>query len=151
MQKSKMIIRAILIGGLLLLCTFVEAKVTEPTASAGYVKALKTANVFLSAWSNRDADMGLKLISGHLSARLKKENNDIWFGQYMSGLSNPRHISFEIGKGKIVNSKRTSFPVVLYEYYTGEKTAFQYKSAIEIIKEDDSWLVDLLPTTSDTK
>jgi hypothetical protein len=69
----------------------------------------------------------------------------------MSGLSNPHHLSFEIGKGKEINSKRYAFPVTLFEYYTGEPKAFQYKSKIEVIKEGDSWRVDVLPTTSDNK
>lgn len=86
-----------------------------------------------------------------LQGKLRKENNEDWFRQYMSGLSNPHHISFEIGKGKEINSKRIVFPVTLYEYYTGEPKAFQYKSKIEIIKEGDSWRVNVLPKSSDTE
>lgn len=69
----------------------------------------------------------------------------------MSGLSNPHHSSFEIGKGKELNSKRVIFPVILYEYYTGEPNAFLYKSKIELIKEEGSWRVDVLPITSDNE
>jgi hypothetical protein len=48
-----------------------------------------------------------------------------------------------------MDGKRWSFPVVLYEYYTGEPTAFEYNSRIEVVQEGDSWRVDLLPITSE--
>ncbi|MBI5076337.1 MAG: hypothetical protein HZB62_14385 [Nitrospirae bacterium] len=144
-----MITKTILIISLILFVPIAEGKVTAPIVSATYVQALETANDFLVAWSKRDADSGNKLISANLSTKLKKENNEDWFIQYMSGLSNPRHISFEIGNGKEINSKRIVFPVILYEYYSGESKAFQYKSKIELVKEGDSWRVDVLPSTSD--
>jgi hypothetical protein len=134
-----------------LVVSLAEGKVTEPTASAIYVQALETANEFLWAWSSRDADTGIKLISQNLLSKLKKLNNNDWFRDYMTGLSNPHHSSFEIGKGKIINSNRVVFPVTLYEYYTGESKAFQYNSKIEIIKEDTSWRVSVLPTTSENE
>lgn len=136
---------------LLLVVPITEGKVTEATAPAGYVQALETADSFLWAWANRYADTGTKLISSNLSSKIKKENNEEWFKQYMSGLSNPHHLAFEIGEGKEINSKRFAFPVTLFEYYTGEPKAFQYKSNIEVIKEGDSWRVDVLPTTSDSE
>lgn len=143
-------IKVILIA-LLLVVPAAEGKVTEATASAGYVQALETANVFLWAWSNRDIDSGAKLISLKLLSKIKKENNEDWFRLYMSGLSNPHHLSFEIGKGREISSKRFVFPVTLFEYYTGEPKAFKYKSKIEVIREGDSWRVDVLPTTSDNE
>jgi hypothetical protein len=136
---------------MLVVVPFAEGKVTEPTASASYVQALETANEFLVAWSMRDADSGTKLISQKLLSKLKKENNDDWFRQYMSGLSNPHHISFEISEGKKINSKRFAFPVTLFEYNTNDPKAFRYKSKIEIVKEGDSWRVDVLPDSSDTE
>jgi hypothetical protein len=151
MHKNNDMIKAIFIIILLLVVPSAEGTVTEPTAPASYAQALETANAFLWAWSNRDADSGTKLISQKLLAKLKKENREDWFRQYMTGLSNPHHLSFEIGKGKEINSKRFAFPVTLFEYYTGEPKAFQYKSKIEVIKEGDSWRINVLPTTSDNE
>ena len=142
---------AIFIVIMLLIVPSAEGTVTDATVPTSYVQALETANAFLWAWSNRDADSGTKLISQKLLAKLKKENREDWFRQYMTGLSNPHHLSFEIGRGKKINSKRFTFPVTLFEYYTGEPKAFQYKSKIEVIKEGDSWRVDVLPTTSDNE
>ena len=65
----------------------------------------------------------------------------------MVGVSNPHHHSFEIGPGKIMSHDRLSFPIVLYEHYTGEAKAFRYKSKIEVVREGDVWRVDRLPTT----
>ena len=144
-------IKKIIIISLLLAVPIAEGKVTEPMASASYVQALETANEFLVAWSMRDADSGTKLVSQKLLLKLKKENNEDWFRQYMSGLSNPHHISFEISEGRKINSKRFVFPVTLFEYYTNDLKAFRYKSKIEIVKEGDSWRVDVLPYSSDTE
>ena len=69
----------------------------------------------------------------------------------MVGLSNPHHQSFEIRHGKAKGSKRMSFPVVLYEHYTGEPEAFGYESSIEIVQDGESWEVDELPRSSDNE
>jgi len=144
-------IKTLIIVGFLLTAPFAEGKVTEPTTQANYIHGLETANAFLWAWSNRDSETGLKLISKNLLSRLKKQNKEDWFRDYMTGLSNPHHSSFEIGKGKTINSKRVTFPVTLYEYYTGEPMAFKYSSKIELVREGDLWRVDVLPLTSDNQ
>lgn len=123
----------------------------QPSTPARYVEALEIANSFLWAWINRDADAGLKLISQGLLSKLNKTKTEEWFRQYMIGLSNPHHSSFEIGPGKEIEPKRFSFPVTLYEYYTGEAKVFKYKSRIEVIQEVDSWRVDFLPITADNQ
>ena len=128
-----------------------EGDILQPSTSANYVEALQAADSFLWAWVNRDADTGRRLISRGLSSKLQKENNEEWFRNYMIGLSNPHHHSFEIGSGKQINTKRFSFPVTLYEYYTGEPKAFKYKSKIELVLEGDSWRVDVLPLTADNQ
>lgn len=48
----------------------------ESTTPAGYVQALETANAFLWAWSNRNADSGTKLLSYNLLSKIKKENDE---------------------------------------------------------------------------
>jgi len=136
---------------LLLIAFGADGGTLTPSTPTNYVQALQTADSFLWAWVNRDADMGRRLISRSLSSKLQKENNEEWFRDYMIGVSNPHHHSFEIGSGKEINPKRFSFPVTLYEYYTGESKAFKYKSKIELIREDDRWRVDVLPLTADNQ
>ena len=143
-------IKAIVLVLFLLFACGVEAKdLPAPATPANYVNALQVTNSFLWAWANRDADAGRRLISRALSSKLQREKNENWFGDYMIGVSNPHHHSFEIGHGKIINSRRLSFPVTLYEHYTGEPKAFKYKSRIEIVQDGDSWCVDILPITSE--
>lgn len=143
--------KAIISVFLLLIALGVEGGTLEPSTPHIYVQALQTADSFLWAWVNRDADTGRRLISRGFSSKLQKENNEEWFRNYMIGLSNPHHHSFEIGSGKRINTERFSFPVTLYEYYTGEPKAFQYKSKIELVRERDSWRVNVLPLTSDNQ
>jgi len=151
MQRNITIMKGLTIIFLLMLALPVEGNVLQPSIPANYVEALQTADSFLWAWVNRDADAGRRLISRGLSSKLQKENNEEWFRNYMIGLSNPHHHSFEIGSGKEIKPKRFSFPVTLYEYYTGEPKAFKYKSKIEVIQEGDSWRVDVLPITADNQ
>lgn len=141
--------KAIISGFCLLVAFGGEAATLRPSTPATYVEALQTADSFLWAWVNRDVDLGRRLISRDLSLRLQKENREEWFRGYMIGLSNPHHHSFEIGAGNKINSKRWSFPVTLYEHYTGEPYAFKYESKIEVVHDDDAWRVDVLPITAD--
>jgi hypothetical protein len=136
---------------LLLVALPVGGKVFEQSTPARYVEALEIADSFLWAWVNRDAETGLKLISHGLLSQLKQKKNEEWFRQYMIGLSNPHHSSFEIGPGKEINPKRFVFPVTPYEYYNDEPGGYQYKSKIEIILDGDSWRVDVLPLTADNQ
>lgn len=147
----RVITTTIVLIALLFAAPFVQGKEIAPTTSSNYAQALETANAFLWAWSTRNVNLGIKLISHRLLLKLKKEDNESWFRQYMSGLSDPHHLSFEIGKGKITNSKRAVFPVVLYEYYYGGKRAFKYTSKIVVVKDGASWRVDVLPKSSDTE
>jgi len=143
--------KQLLITLLLIAALPVEGKVFEPSTPARYVEALHVADSFLWAWVNRDAEAGFNLISQNLLSKLKGKKNEEWFKQYMIGLSNPHHLSFEIGPGEQIDLKRFAFPVTLYEHYTGEPKAFKYKSKIEIVQQADSWRVDVLPLTSDNQ
>jgi hypothetical protein len=151
MHKNDKPIKSIIILVFLLVGFGAEGKTLPPSVSASYAQALQTADSFLWAWLNRDADAGLKLISQGLLSKLKNTKTEKWFSQYMVGLSNPHHLSFEIGPGKEINPKRFVFPVTLYEYYTGEPKAFKYNSKIELVREGDLWRVDVLPLTSDNQ
>ena len=151
MQRNNKSMKRLSLIFLLLLALPVEGKVLQSSTSANSVKALKIADSFLWAWVNRDADEGLKLISQGLLSKLRNIKTEEWFRQYMIGLSNPHHLSFEIGPGKEINSKRFVFLVTLYEYYTGEPKAFKYKSKIDLVLEGDSWRIDVLPLTADNQ
>jgi hypothetical protein len=151
MHKNDKPVKPIIIAIFLLVAFGAEGKALPSSISASYVQALQTADAFLWAWVNRDADVGRRLISRGLSSKLQRENNEEWFRNYMIGLSNPHHHSFEIGSGKEINPELFSFPVTLYEYYTGEPKAFKYNSKIELVREDNLWRVDVLPLTSDNQ
>ena len=103
---------------------------------------------FLSAWASHDAEAGAKLVSRRLMSELQKRKDNDWFKNAIVGVSNPRHLSFEISTGKMINANRLSFPVILYDHYTGEQRGLRYKSRIEIVLDDGSWMVDVLPVTS---
>ncbi len=143
--------KAIIIILFLLIAFGAEGKALTPSTPAAYVQALQTVDSFLWAWVNRDAEAGRRLISHDLSSKLHEGKNEEWFKDYMVGVSNPHHHSFEIGHGKEMNPGRFVFPVTLYEYYTGDPKAFKYKSKIEVIRERDSWRVDVLPVTADNQ
>jgi len=149
MHRNHRLIKTIFLVLFVLFAYGVEAKnVPAPTTTANYVHALQATNSFLWAWVNRDADAGRRLISRVLLSKLQKEKKEDWFRNYMVGVSNPHHHSFEIGAGKTISSKQISFPVILYEYYTGESKALKYQSKIDIVQDGDSWRVDILPITS---
>lgn len=114
--------------------------------SADYLEALQTADAFLIAWVKRDTTNGLVLITERLRAQI---NDASWLRQYISGLSNPHHQAFEIGRGEKVGSNRFKFPVVLYELYIGETTGYAYSSTVQVIKDSEGWRIDVLPKSSD--
>jgi hypothetical protein len=156
----------------------VHAGTPEPIAPAGYAQALQVADQFLWAWVTGDSELGLRLISTPLLShvRLDPARGDVWFLQYMEGLSNPHHTAFEISAGIVRTPARVAFDVALFEYYDGEPTARRYDSKIELVREPagaaipesplelgassnggsrrsrltdrPEWKVDVLPTTA---
>jgi hypothetical protein len=109
-----------------------------------YVLALSTANHFLAAWAARSEDEGLAL----LTPRLKNKYPEEYFRSYISGLSNPHHQAFEVGRGKRLPSGYFSFPVAMYECYTGQKESYDHLKPLTIVviqTGPDTWLVDELP------
>jgi hypothetical protein len=63
-------------------------------------------------------------------------------------LSTPHHAAFELGRGTLQNSRRAVFPVTLYEA-VAEGPAFGYSSSMELVREEDTWRVAVLPRSSD--
>jgi hypothetical protein len=110
-------------------------------SGAGYVQALRVANEFLQAWSHRDSETGLALLSDRLRSGLDEAN----LRQHIEGLSNPRHQAFEIGAGAQVDSTHCSFPVVIYEFYLGESDAYRAEVTLQLVRHGGDWRVDSLP------
>jgi hypothetical protein len=109
-----------------------------------YVQALSAANHFLTAWATRNEEDGLAL----LSLQLKNKYPEEYFRYYISGLSNPHHQAFEMGRGKRLSSGHFAFPVVMYECYTGLKEIHNQLKPLTIVvvqSSPDAWLVDELP------
>ncbi|MHB1630593.1 MAG: hypothetical protein ACYCVB_19845 [Bacilli bacterium] len=65
---------------------------TRP-ALATPTRALRVADKFLEAWSDRNANSGIPL----LSSSLKKSHPLSYFRSFFIGLSNPHNESYEIG------------------------------------------------------
>ena len=117
---------------------------SEFTIDQNYVLALSTANGFLCAWRRREQEAGLALLSPSLRSRHSEEEVRMW----ISGISNPHHEAFEIGRGKRLRDGRYSFEVRLYEQYTGAKYRQKRRKATSIVLSmsmDGEWLVDRLP------
>lgn len=109
-----------------------------------YVLALTAADQFMFAWATRNQDDGLAL----LSPLLKKKFPEDYFRYYISGLSNPHHQAFEIGRGRRLPSGGFSFPVTLFTHYTGQKeTISNPKPNMIVVVQSgpEIWLVDELP------
>ena len=136
--------RSVLVG-IVLLAAAAQGEQTPSHPSGRYLSALGVANGFLAAWAGRNAEVGIAI----MSQRLRKASDEQWLREYMSGLSNPHHQSFEIGRGKEVRSGRFAFPVTLYEAYHGESKGWGYASTIEVVRDGETWRVDRLPRTSD--
>lgn len=111
--------------------------------SAAYMDALRAADSFLAAWSTRNSDAGMDLLSARLLSGDADHKADL--RQYISGLSNPHHRAFEIGAGTANRAERVAFPVTLFELYTGERTGHLYRDTLEVLQERGEWRIDRLP------
>jgi hypothetical protein len=114
--------------------------------TADYTKALQVVDSFLYSWVNRNAKDGIQFISKNLRDKI---GDDEWIRQYMTGLSNPHHMAFEINSGRIKIGKGFLFDVTLYELVTYSECSKKYSSTIEVIKENNEWRIDILPRSSD--
>ena len=122
-------------------------KTQKPSAGSidqDYVLALTAADQFMFAWATRNQDDGLAL----LSLRLKNKFPEEYFRYYFTGLSNPHHQAFEVGRGKRLPSGEFSFPVAMYMHYTGQKENIGHPKLLTIVviqAGPEGWLVDELP------
>jgi hypothetical protein len=116
----------------------------EDVINQDYVLALTAADQFMYAWATRNEPDGLAL----LSPRLKNKFPEDYFRYYISGLSNPHHQAFEVGRGKRLPSGAFSFPVAMYMHYTGQKENIGHPKPLTIVviqAGPESWVVDELP------
>jgi hypothetical protein len=120
---------------------------SRPAPSASYVQALHTADLFLAAWARRDADLGLTLMSRRLlrAGQADSTETTACLRQYLQGLSNPHHSSFEIGAGVSLGATGFAFPVVLFECYGDVSTVHRVEGTLEVQPERDAWRVDRVP------
>ena len=130
---------------LLLATGFPAQRTAEQPArlDQNYVQVLATADQFMCAWQRRDHKAGVALTSPRLQASAKEH-----LTQFITGLSNPRHVAFEIGPGRNVNPGQIAFEVRLYELYTSEAWQGKRPKPISIVvKRQDSqfWLIDEIP------
>jgi len=110
-----------------------------------YILALSVANRFLSAWQNRDQDVGIAVLSNHL---LQSRSEEGW-RMAISGISNPHHQAYEITNGRRLRDGRFAFTIRLYNHYTGFKERAKSRgtpSTIILVKTGkEQWRVDELP------
>jgi len=115
---------------------------------ASYIKALSVANRFLEGWKTGNFGDAPEL----LSRRLRREIKDpSWFAQYMTGLSNPHHLAFEIIGVQSEKADRYSFHVVLYELAMDAQAGDRFGSTFDLVKQGDEWKIDVLPKSSDNQ
>jgi hypothetical protein len=111
------------------------------------------ADAFLTAWANREPEAGLALMSASVLARdpdSSRVDRKAALRHYVSGLSNPHHQAYEIGRGSPAGVDRFAFPVRLFELYLGESTGLAFSDTLELVRQGDEWRVDRLPRTHDS-
>jgi hypothetical protein len=161
-RKKKFRIKALFVVAfaLLFLCTTAQAqtpvKMSNYSPTADYVSVLSSANIFLSAWRDRNIEKGLEFVSPALKKKMSNED----LAAYISGTSSPSHSSFEVSSGKKLKDGRYSFDVKMFEYYRPGEPEFQsWKcpefSTIVLVKigslesnektKHSNWMVDKLP------
>ncbi len=109
-----------------------------------YMLALGTVNHFLCAWQMRRQEEGLAL----LSPRLKKKYSEEDVRMYISGISNPHHAAFEVGRGKRLAEGPFAFPASFYQHYAAGKETFKRPKALQAVVIQigaEEWTVDELP------
>ena len=124
-----------------------------PETSASYLEALRVADSFLAAWVRRDPQSGVALMCEEIAtptgAKVKRSTEASWLSQYMRGLSNPHHQAFEVGAGKEIRAGYFSFPVTLYELYTGEPKGYRTTGDLGIALDGNRWCVATLPRSTE--
>lgn len=151
-MRTSIVVVALACMTLLLASAADGSGANSSSPSAQYIEALGVANRLLTAWAGRDPD--LRLMSERvLAAGADSARPDLRGGlrEYMTGVSNPHHVAFEIFAGRMTGADRVSFPVRLFELYAGESTGLVYADTLEVVLQSGAWRVDRLPRTFNTR
>ena len=112
------------------------------------ILSLQAAEKFLSYWANRDGRHG----PWTLSKRLRNQINDEAFlMQYFSGMPNPSHAAYTLGKGKRIGNDTVCFEVELFEIAMGAEWGSSIQSTFRVVREGLDWKVDTLPYNGETE
>ena len=140
MRTAKYILLTVLLVG-----DFCWAHETKRHPSKGvtqdYVLGLSAADTFLFAWQNRDANLALSVVSSKLKSKVGEDH----LRDYISGLSQPQHASFEIGPGTPLGDGRYVFEARLYEHAFGDHETLESprEANITVVRSSpERWLVD---------
>ncbi len=107
-------------------------------------RALRVADKFLEAWSDRNANSGIPL----LSSSLKKSHPLSYFRSFFVGLSNPHNESYEIGYVGHPAANTYVFRTRLYYYYTGMTGSGGGPPSQEfdvVQNSNEKWMINSLP------
>jgi len=115
---------------------------------SAYIRALNVANRFLEDWRTGNVGDATELLSRRLRAEIKDNS---WFAEYVTGLSNPHHLAYEIIGVQLEKADRYSFHVILYELAATAPSGNRYGSLFELVKQGDEWKIDVLPRSSDNQ
>ena len=117
--------------------------VTRPALTA-LSRALRVADKFLDAWSDRNANNGIPL----LSSSLRKGHPLSYFRSFFIGLSNPHNKSYEIGYVGHPTTNTYVFRTRLYYYYTGVTThgGRPPSKKFDVVQNSNGkWMINSLP------
>jgi len=142
---TKRAIVPVIVLGVLTGCSSESGPEAEAFIDTDYVLALSAADRFLTAWRNRDQDVGLAL----LSSRLVKSKGEQHWRNEISGMSNPHHEAYEISGGRRLGDGRFAFDVWVHAHYTGfrvEPVRKSKPSRIILMRvAPEEWKVDEVP------
>jgi hypothetical protein len=113
---------------------------TSPVVDQNYIAALATAHRFLYAWQNHDQETALLLLSDAAKNRVSED-------QLSTLLEDCAPTTYEITRGKKVNSGRYAFPIALFQPSAGQHrwTHPHYSQLIILNTGKDRWAIDKLP------
>lgn len=114
----------------------------NPVLDGEYVSALAAANRFLHAWEVQDHETGVLMLTDEAKQHLSEDALDAFFSTAPSVEE-----SFEITRGKKVESGRYVFPVTLWRTPTGKngKLHPSYSTIVVVRTGKDEWAIDKLP------
>ena len=115
-----------------------QAASSSKSSAYSYMRALKTVDRLLAAWTMRDRN-----IKEFFSRKMLIDKVNDGFCDEFIGVSNPHNEAFEIIGGRKLGEKEFEFDVKLYYLYTNDPEGSSATSVkIRVVNEDEFWLVD---------